>query len=297
MSAVKTVSIVIPFYNQENTVEMVVSAALNLNYPKEKLDIILVDDGSTDSTGKKIGQMNDDRLTKILLDKNAGRARARNLGLQKVRGEITGLLDGDMVVDPNWLTNLLKALDEKNVVAAMGESQIHPNLEKTKLDRYFYSFWRGARKHGKHSPIPFHRFLFNNTIVKTEALKKAGHFDESFRGYGGEDTDLAVRLWKLYPVSLRFVPEARSYHYHIRTLEEFCNDMRWFGEKNLPVLVKRYPAYKKNLGAGWAASRTGVFVFNQMFRTVCEIGYKFTGMTLFTRYLVAYAVVSGYRSR
>lgn len=292
-----TVTFIIPFHNQEPVVEMVIRSVLDLDYPLERLNIIVIDDGSTDGTRSKIELFSKvPQVESILFDANRGRARARNAGLKKTTSELIALIDGDMVLEKTWLQELIKTIQSNNVIACMGETMAPPGYRKNRLDRYFYSYWRGARKHGNHVPVPFHRFLFNNTLIKSNALLKAGLFDDVFTGYGGEDTDLAIRMWRLYPAGLRFCPEARASHHHFRSLEQFLKDMFHFGKANLPLLVERYPHLKNTLGANWSSSISGKLVFNRFCRSLVIFLSQVFNHTIFIRYLVVESVVAGLRS-
>jgi len=297
MNKTPQIDIIIPFYNQEAIVEKVVQAVLELDYPKENITIIAIDDGSSDETPQLLKKFEEQsRIKLILFKKNRGRAQVRNSGIEQAGGDLIAFLDGDMVVEKMWLSNLLETIQATDVVAAMGESTVPDGWKQNELDKYFYSYWRGARKYGQGKPIPFRRFLFNNTLMKKAVLDETGSFDGSFTGYGGEDTDLAIRLWKRYPLGLRFAPKARVAHHHVRNVDAFCNDMRHFGKTNLPVLFERYPDLKNELGGKWAGSLMGKMFFNPLFRILVKYSSRLLPNTAFTRYLVAESIVSGFRS-
>ena len=117
----------------------------------------------------------------------------------------------------------------------MGDSCLPKNVQPNSLDRYFYSFYRGARNIGESKPLHFRWFLFNNTVIRRSALEVVGKFDDIFTTYGGEDTDLSIRLWEKYPYGLRFSSKAISEHYHERHLEEFCSSMYFYGKNNYNI--------------------------------------------------------------
>ena len=73
-----------------------------------------------------------------------------------------------------------------------------------------------VRQFNKDMPIEVPGFIMGNSFVEREALNKVGLFDESFNTWGGEDTDLAIRLWEKYPKGLRFAGKAIGDHYHKR---------------------------------------------------------------------------------
>lgn len=90
------VSIIIPAYNVETYIERCVSSALKQTL--KDIEVIVIDDGSTDNTYNKICEFNDSRLVLIHQD-NAGAASARNRGIELATGEYIGFIDGDDWVD------------------------------------------------------------------------------------------------------------------------------------------------------------------------------------------------------
>src|SRR5689334_849057 len=91
-----TLSVIIPAYNVESYIETAVVSALDQTFTD--LEVIVVDDGSTDGTAKvlqAIANRRDDPRLLILTQQNRGLSSARNAGIGHARGEFIGLLDGD----------------------------------------------------------------------------------------------------------------------------------------------------------------------------------------------------------
>ena len=111
-----TVSIVIPAYNEERNITKCVQSLLNVNYPKDKLEILVVNDGSTDRTAEVVEAFMDRRV-RLLTKKNEGNAAySKNYGIKHAKGEIIITLDADSWVTPNSIKNILKYFD-KDVAA------------------------------------------------------------------------------------------------------------------------------------------------------------------------------------
>ena len=291
-----TVTIIVPFYNQENVAEHTICSLLKQEYPEESLNFIFIDDGSKDSTNKILKKfVQDPRITLIFFPENRGRSASRNAGIASANSELIGFLDGDMTVEPDWLQLLTDRLD-KNVVGVMGDSRLPIDAAPNLLDRYFYSFYRGARQIGENKPLYFRWFLFNNTVIRCSALKMIGNFDNAFTTYGGEDTDLAIRLWEAYPNGLRFSSQAVSEHHHKREVDEFCKSMYYYGKNNLPILLKKYPQYKDDLGGDWIYTLKGLFLFNPIVRWFVGLLNRYLSNFFLTRYMVIDAVIRGARS-
>jgi len=101
------VSIVMPAYNASRFVEQAVRSVLGQSY--ENIELIVVDDGSTDDTVNKIGRINDSRL-RVISQLNQGACVARNRGLQESKGEFIKFLDADDVLYPDAISLQVKEM-------------------------------------------------------------------------------------------------------------------------------------------------------------------------------------------
>jgi len=110
-------SIVIPAFNEEESIEKAVKSLLRLNYNRAKYEIIVVDNGSTDKTFEKAKSAGAD---KVVVELTKGTNMARERGRREAKGEIIAFLDGDSEVNPDWLINIEKDLAIKGVAAVSG---------------------------------------------------------------------------------------------------------------------------------------------------------------------------------
>ena len=110
-------SIIVPCFNEENTVDKTVQSLLSLDYPKEKLEILIIDDGSTDNTWKCIQKYNKNPQIKIFKKTNGGKHTALNFGISKAKGEIIGCLDADSFVEKGALKNMMAYFADKKTMA------------------------------------------------------------------------------------------------------------------------------------------------------------------------------------
>ena len=109
------VSIVVLVYNAERTIERCLMALLSQIH--SHFELVLVDDGSTDSSLEKIYSFKDKRIKLIINDKNMGIAKSRNVGWKAARGEYIFFTDSDCMVLPLWLevgVNAIKGKVESN---------------------------------------------------------------------------------------------------------------------------------------------------------------------------------------
>lgn len=107
------ISVVIPTYNAEKYIHNAIKSILNQTY--KNLQIILVDDGSTDNSGKICDEFAEkDSRIEVIHKKNGGAADARNYGLEKVNGEYIAFLDSDDYLYPTFYEELYKLLKQHN---------------------------------------------------------------------------------------------------------------------------------------------------------------------------------------
>ncbi len=106
-----TVTIMVPCYNEAKTVEKTVKSLLSLDYPKDKLSIFLIDDGSRDNTWKILQQYDGHNNIRIFHKENGGKHTALNLGLQHLKSEFIGCLDADSFVHNQSLKRIIRIFE------------------------------------------------------------------------------------------------------------------------------------------------------------------------------------------
>ena len=292
-----TLSVVVPCFNVEHVVGKCINALLTQDYPKEKFNIIIIDDKSIDNTGQIIEQYQENTQVKIIKHfRNRGLSAARNSGIKASQSIIIGFLDSDMVVNKNWAKQMVCELSKDRVVACMGGIKLAESLIPNNLDKFLYNPTRGVLKHGENKAIRFKWFLLNNTTVKRTAINEVGLFDESIMSYGGEDTDFAIRLWDQHPFGLRFSSNAVGEHYHQRPLSELQEKMENYGKTNYLRLLERYPDHTEGLAGDWINTFKGKLVFNPMVNSFVKIIYLVIPSPYLVRFFIAYSLMKGSRN-
>jgi cellulose synthase/poly-beta-1,6-N-acetylglucosamine synthase-like glycosyltransferase len=118
------VSVVVAARNEEENIERCVKSILELNYPKDKLEIIIADDGSTDRTAEIVSSLQKENSHLKLLKINSqvnnlkGKANALAQAIDKTTGEFIFMTDADCAVPKNWIKGMLRYFDEKTGVAS-----------------------------------------------------------------------------------------------------------------------------------------------------------------------------------
>jgi peptidoglycan-N-acetylglucosamine deacetylase len=117
------VSVLIPAYNEEGVIVDTISAALASRYPK--LEILVVDDGSTDRTAVLVRrEFGRDRRVRLLEQANRGKPAALNHGLSEATGEIAVSIDADTIVDPLAIPRLVRHFADPKVGAVAGNVKV-----------------------------------------------------------------------------------------------------------------------------------------------------------------------------
>lgn len=189
------VTVIIPTYNREGTIAESVQSVLDQTY--SNLEVLIVDDGSTDGTESVIKEFTDGRITYVRLDKNGGVANARNVGVNLAKTDWIAYQDSDDV----WHKDKL----EKQ----MAYAKEYPEYA------LIYSKYKLIYQNGVESIMPgaplevmegdmFKALLERNVIgaptvlVKREAFIDAGGFDTEFKAL--EDWDFVIRFARRYRI-------------------------------------------------------------------------------------------------
>ncbi len=185
-----SVSIIVPAFNEEGRIKRSVESLLNLNYPKELIEIILVDDGSTDNTLNEMKMFASDNVS-VLHKKNGGKGSALNLGIANAKGEIIVSLDADSFVDKDALINMIGYFGDERCMAVTPSMKIwKPKTILQKIQFIEYLFGLFLRKMSAFlgcinvTPGPF-------SAYRKSFFKKYGGYDENNLT---EDIEVALRI-------------------------------------------------------------------------------------------------------
>ena len=193
------VSVIIPTYNRANLLKRAINSVLNQTY--KNLEIIVVDDGSTDNTEEIVKEYQDSRIQYILLPENRGVSSARNRGVKSSRGNFISLLDDDEYL-PERIEKSMKVL--KNAPENVG--MVCSNYWKIEEEKKEIGFLKYSLEDAKRNwAFP----AVGSSIIRRKVFEKICLFDEEF-GPGG-DTDFAIRLCKDF--SFYFIDEPLLNYY------------------------------------------------------------------------------------
>ena len=111
-------SIIILNYNGKDCIENCIESVLHQDYDKDKFEIIVVDNNSTDGSAKLVKKYQDVKL--IVSEENGGYAKGNNIGIRASSGEYIVLLNNDITVESKLLTNMIKKMDSDKMIGILG---------------------------------------------------------------------------------------------------------------------------------------------------------------------------------
>ncbi|HSX09862.1 MAG TPA: glycosyltransferase family 2 protein [Candidatus Saccharimonadales bacterium] len=142
----KKLSIIIPVYNEEKTVAKLLKKVLSQKLPVRQIEYIVVDDGSTDSSIKKIKGLKSRRIKLLLHKKNAGKGAAVRTGIKNAKGDYIVIQDADLEYNPSDIKRLLIALEEKGKPVVYGTRLKRlPNFKEDERTPVFFFHYFGNK--------------------------------------------------------------------------------------------------------------------------------------------------------
>ena len=219
------VSIIVTTFNSETTIDECLRSILELDYQKEKLEIIVIDGGSKDTTTER-AKTYPVKMVYSQLNPPA----AYNLVLKEIESEIIGLIDSDAKVEKEWLKKLVKHLGNPYVAGVSGTVETWNN---DKLIPRVIGYELNYRY--RRLPNTLERVATMNLLLKKNVILEIGGFDETLPTQ--YDTDIGARLAKA-GYKIAFVPEAKCYHFHRPTLGKFFKQQYKYGENTWKLYFK-----------------------------------------------------------
>ncbi len=248
MSYFPNVTIAIPAYNEQDNIKDAITSVVNLDYPKDKLEIIVVNDGSKDNTKEKVLEsIQENKLYNIKLvnQENKGKGAALNHALRLATGEIFVCLDADSVVKESTLKRILAHFEDGDTAVVLPLMKVREKsslLQKLQWSDYLLNFF--YKKLMGHvdcitvAPGPF-------SVYKTELLRKIGYFDEHNLT---EDQEIALRLQKQH-YKIKQVLDAEVYTNAPSTFKGFYKQRnRWYKGTVLNMVRYRNLIFNKKYG-------------------------------------------------
>lgn len=241
------VTVLIPAHNEEKVIGNTLEAMVSLEYPPDRLDILVINDGSSDSTAEIVSRYaeRDNRVRLFNVPKGEGgkgKSRALNLGLKQTRAEFIAVYDADNTPHPSALRYLMAQLiSDTSLGAVLGKFRT-VNKNRNLLTRFinietlsFQSMLQAGRwKLFRVSTLPG-----TNLVVRRHLLDTLGGWDEDAIT---EDSELSIRIYmegfriKYIPYSVTFEQEPEAWSTWVKQRTRWVRGNNYVGKKFLKAV-------------------------------------------------------------
>lgn len=264
-------SIVMSVYNKAKFISGTIQSVLDQSY--KDFEIILVNDGSNDSSLEIINGFEDSRL-RVVDQPNLGAAAARNTGIKQSEGKFVALLDGDDLWKTQYLAEMHRAILDNPEIDVFSCAIAHlikqkaipvPYNPKLRLDA-IVDYFEGS---SKHSILTSSSIVFNSNILST-----IGYFNEDLET--GEDTDLWIRIgikYKIYFLSEQLV-------YYVGNSSSLSNNSFDISKKPLFNNYKKQEARNKYLRRFLNRNRYSMALMSKIHKDKCNFEYYYSEISL-----------------
>lgn len=197
-----------------------------LEYPTDRFEVIVVDDGSKMSLISVVEAFKDSLEITLLKQENQGPATARNTGAKQAKGDFLAFTDDDCKPAPDWLSKLAARFvtAPNSMIGGKTLNALSNNLYSTTsqvLIDYLYNYYNSDSKRSNF-------FASNNFALPSDRFQALGGFDTTFPLAAGEDREFCDR-WLQYSNKMVYAPEVQVYHAHKLTLSSYWRQHFFYG--------------------------------------------------------------------
>jgi GT2 family glycosyltransferase len=241
-----SVSVIIVNLNGRKWIKRLVDSVLASDYPKDKLELVFVDNGSTDGSVILAKDLCSRKANFQIIQnvRNIGWSPANNQGLQTAKGDIIVCISNDMEVETNWIKEIVRVMESDRNIGLVQCNSLSMMDRKTPdsgmnyLDRFGFAYSYAPSK--ADSEVFFAEGMA--FAVKQEVIRIIGGLDEYFfMEY--DDMDYSWRA-RLAGFEIFFIPAARVYHARGGTVGatyfERINNVKWYTRNHIVTLIKNY---------------------------------------------------------
>ncbi|MCL4871768.1 MAG: glycosyltransferase [Anaerolineae bacterium] len=236
-----TVTVVIPVYNGAMTIANCLKTVLAQTYPRDKYEVVVVENGSTDETTEIVQRY----PVRLIHNEALGPAAARNRGIQESQAEIIAFTDADCLVTPTWLEELIKPYQDPTISGVGGDIQPYRHDGRTIVELFNDQFspWMNYLD-GKAEFLP--QLYTPNASYRRSLLLEINGFNEKM--LTGEDVEISWRIQMETGAKIVFTRAAVVYHHHRSTRQGLIRQYRQygFGEVLLDTLFSHHPDYPRS---------------------------------------------------
>ena len=219
------VTVIVATLNSEQTIDECLKAILELDYPKDFLEVIVVDGCSKDAT-VKIAEKHPVKVVSTPLNAPA----AYNYAMKIAGNDILGFIDADAKVERDWLNKLIAHLDDPQVAGVSGSIETW-NPENAWARSIGYEIKNRYARLGKYVI----RVATMNFLLKRNVIEEVGGFDESLSSQ--YDTDLGFRVTSR-GYKIAYEPSAKCYHFNRTTIRAYFRQQLQYGKNTVKLYFK-----------------------------------------------------------
>ncbi|MBP7831557.1 MAG: glycosyltransferase family 2 protein [Candidatus Pacebacteria bacterium] len=240
-----SVTVIVPCWNEETTIGGTIESLLALDYPSDKVNIILVDDGSTDNTWNVMQHYVGHPQITAYTKENGGKHTAMNLGIEKTTTDFVGCLDADSFVDPQALKRIMTYFDNQEVMAvapAIIVTKPKNLIQRIQKIEYHWAIYTkkmlGLNNAIHVAPGPF-------SIFRTQVFAKIGNFRSA---HNTEDMEIAYRMQANH-MKIEHANDAFVYTVTPNTVKKLYKQrLRWIYGFIQNTIDYRHLLFKKEFG-------------------------------------------------
>jgi GT2 family glycosyltransferase len=233
-------SVIVPTYERPAQLAECLRALARLDYPAERFEVIVVDDGSAGAPAAALEESRELLDVRLLTQANAGPGAARNRGAAAARGQFLAFTDDDCAPDAGWLRALAARFAETPDSLVGGRTlnalPANPYAETSQL------IIEVVYEHYNAGPVGPRFFASNNLAAPAELFRAGGGFDENFTT--SEDREVCDR-WLARGLRLTYAPDAVVHHAHALTLRALWRQHFGYGRG-----ARRFHCARAARGAG-----------------------------------------------
>jgi len=253
------ISVIIPAYNADKFIQKTLNSVLSQTY--ENIEVIVVDDGSEDSTAEIVKRIAEtDQRVVLLKQPNAGVAAARNLAIEYSKGDYIAPIDADDIWYPQNLEKQLKCLQQSD--SSVGVIYAW-SVDIDEADKLTGGFYNSAIEGEVYTSLIYKYFIGNASasLIRRVCLEKLGGYSSQLKeqnAQGCEDWELHLRIAEHY--QFKVVPEFLvGYRQIINSMS--CNYSAMAKSHNLIMteVKRRYPEVSNNIYR-WSSSNFYIYL-------------------------------------
>jgi glycosyltransferase involved in cell wall biosynthesis len=237
------VSVVIPTFNRRSVLQETIFRVSEQSFEKDAYEVIVIDDGSTDGTKDYLSGLKlPVKYIFLRNPTNLGRAKTRNRGIKAAQGEFILMIDDDIWASSDLIEQHYEMhRNFQGECGVVGAVLVSNEVDKTAVNQFLnnHHLWCYREMREKSDNLPYSFCKTANLSLKRDTLFRTGLFNESYRYYGGEDTEFGYRL-RLNNIKLLFSEQAIGYHYHNEDIDSVLDKFREYA-KSMLLFPKIHP--------------------------------------------------------